>query len=380
MKTEKKLLSKKTMIKITSCFLSFILTSNVGFSFLSENVFAADNIVVENNEVTLQSANGNLAVFYLMSDNGTYFITTSFEDPKPEATIPNHQSFVIGDNCKLVTYTDYSFNKIQLTATGSRTSADLELQGDYNISWNSLSGYGNNHIKNYATLNYSSEFSIYDLHVSNGSSFSFNNYGVINASDVSIDTYGFGSSSDSEIHVTDSFTFSTDGNLNSTVIVNSGTVIDKSGGENQGDIHLRLGDSIKDISGTIVSASAIDLFDDPTITLDSISNVKHGEDYDFSNKIHTATGYTGTRIFDSHSPVTSIWFRTKHLNVSAKIKKSRLYAIFFQKYDCTVSCVAFPDCAKIQLHAGRAGKNGSGGLACFIVISLQNGIERRCRL
>ena len=296
MKTEKKLLSKKTMIKITSCFLSFILTSNVGFSFLSENVFAADNIVVENNEVTLQSANGNLAVFYLMSDNGTYFITTSFEDPKPEATIPNHQSFVIGDNCKLVTYTDYSFNKIQLTATGSRTSADLELQGDYNISWNSLSGYGNNHIKNYATLNYSSEFSIYDLHVSNGSSFSFNNYGVINASDVSIDTYGFGSSSDSEIHVTDSFTFSTDGNLNSTVIVNSGTVIDKSGGENQGDIHLRLGDSIKDISGTIVSASAIDLFDDPTITLDSISNVKHGEDYDFSNKIHTATGYTGTPV------------------------------------------------------------------------------------
>ena len=174
-------------------------------------------------------------------------------------------------------------------------SGRLDNDGDIIVgSDGNLVYYGDDEnygkITNGGTVSYSGSLDMSLFHWSDSSSFV--NYGTISAPSVVLpDDIGFSDTGSSKIVVTDSFEMGSLGPYG-TVVAQPGTKITTSGGVL---FHLQLGDAETSVTGPVNNVDAISLFDDPEIELEEFDEeVYYGAEYDFSNKISTASGYHGT--------------------------------------------------------------------------------------
>lgn len=309
MKNSGSVLNRKAFNKGISCLLSFVLMTNIGTSLLSRRVLAAaDNIEFSNNTVTLSPVSySEPDNFYLMSDSdGTIFISTSYDNPVAEITIPDNCSFDIDSSCVLKCYTSYNFDSITLEPGGTTTTSALDLYGSENVyTWNSIEGNGNCRVNNYATLKFDT-FNMGDIESNMGSAFSLINAagGKIVADYVTIDGYDFNDYQDAEIHVTYSLSYTTHLPLKSTVYAQENTTIYKSGESYQDDITLKVGNATKVLSGAINNETAGDLFDNPNVSLGTIpTTVYYGQDYEpgFMNLVSVADGYDKSKVYFEYS-------------------------------------------------------------------------------
>ena len=156
MKMNKTLMSRRSVIKAMSSFLSLVLTANAGLSLLTENVFAADGYITYsgNTVTTTSSLNDNGSEdFYLVDLNGGIKVSKSRTTEENAVSISQNCNFVINKCCTLSQHTDYTFGNIQLQG-GSATlaSATLKINSGTTVTIKgSISGTGNNEILNYAT-------------------------------------------------------------------------------------------------------------------------------------------------------------------------------------------------------------------------------------
>ena len=336
MKANKMLLSKKTFIKTTSTILSLVMTVNIGLNLLTEDVFAADEqstIEVEDRTITLSTSDPYASdrTFYIGFFAGRWMISKSPSE-QVDAVVydPTSSIIEVTQYCELVTISDCDIQHLilhgrpdenrnatfindsgyearifvvdgedysQIVNYGTLTvDSSIALEdndaifnyGTFEIT--NISGNGNCSIFNDGTFIFNSDFATSSLFVNGIEEFKNGENGTIVAYVVSIDTNEmYTDETGSEIHVSDLIKVEKD--INSVVVAEEDTIVFCS---SDSSFTLQVGDAKKTISGSVNSKKAIDLFDDPNVTLDNVTNVYYGENYDFSTNIHTADGYTGT--------------------------------------------------------------------------------------
>ncbi len=283
-----------TGIKMLSFILSAALTANAGWFLMGNSVSAAASIDVANSTVTL----GSMKDYYIIDNGGLKASTSSTPGAGTEVSIANDYNFKLEKGAILAPRTDYVFGNIILSGdTGVNDRALLRFDSGHTHTINGgISGTGRCAIVNYSTLKMGA--CVISSMASNGlKEFTNGNHGIIDATIVSIDSDIYSDAAGSEIHVSGAFV-KDDRDINSVVVAEPDAGIRSSGGT----FTLKVGDAVKTITGA-VNADAIDLLDDPGVTLGSIpSTVYVGTTYDFSNLISTASGYDGTAYLEYSSP------------------------------------------------------------------------------
>lgn len=288
MKTNKIQLNKKALIKTASGILSFVLTANMGLNLLYENACAREIEYDSNrNIITLSSSTGDAEVFYLMEDEGSYFISDSLENPNHEEDIYANKSFTINENCTLVVLTDYQIEQLTLNGGDEEGSeAVLIVNDDVSVNLRIMRGTGLNKIINYGEI-VGEGFSTSSME-SNGIK-EFHNEGQIEGRGIGIDSDIYSDVPGASLYAHDSFS-KDDRAINAVVEAGNMARISSTGGS----FKLIVGEDTIEITGPVDGVDAYTLFDDPEITLDEVPDFFVGQSFNFSPFIHTADGYSGT--------------------------------------------------------------------------------------
>ncbi|SCW70426.1 hypothetical protein SAMN02910456_02688 [Ruminococcaceae bacterium YRB3002] len=309
---------KNVRTKAVSLILSTLLAVNAGWTLLAVNVSAntpfvsyTGSVLSVNNELE-DNETGGFQDFDVTNDGGLK-ITYYHDGSNVDHSIVQNLIFMVGSNCTLCFYTDYTTSSLALNGgSGSSNSATIKVQSDVYIN-GSISGMGDNEILNYGRVHMDSFNSVYLrgnglMTFSNGATFPSGEIagtGTLIADSVTIANDCYSDVEGSVIEVTDSFT-KDNRNINAVVKAEPDTEIVSTGGS----FTLQVGDCVKKITGA-VNDEAINLMDDPEIDFNSTFSSYYGVEYDFSSRVSTADGYDGTIYFEYSSSPDSGFSRTK---------------------------------------------------------------------
>ena len=268
-------------------------------------VLESPEILLYNDTVQISSgmADNGFTNYYLADINGTK-VSKSMDKEEGAVSIVDGYDFKIQKCSTLDVRTPYVFGNVTLEGgTGTLSNATLKI-GD-EVTFNGIvRGTGNNEILNYGTIN----MSIFGAgHLETAGIKEFCNgkakpsgdgiYGTgkIIAENVAIDSDIYTDVEGSEIIVESVFEKGNQG-INSTVIAQPDTNILSKGGS----FKLKVGEAEKMITGSAYG-KAIDLLDDPGVSLGDIPDPYYGTTYDFSNMISTASGYDSSKVYLEYS-------------------------------------------------------------------------------
>ena len=295
---------KKSLLKVTSGILSFILTANVGLYFMREKVSANGEVVkTDSRKYSLRSnSTDGTEYFYLIKDGDEYYIKYSSDYPETiyEPIISELCDFVIYGRCTLVVQTDYQFGRLDLTGGESdETEAALIVDENVNVTLDSIYGSGYNKIINNGEV--TDDGFAASVLKTNGLR-EFRNYGVLSGRSIYINSDIYSDTSGSSIEAQNTF-YILGRSINALVDVTSLTNIES----DYGNFTLRVnGEAIKEISGD-VDAEAYTLVNTSNVTLDTVPNILVGQTHDFSTYIHTASGYPGTPYLEFSTDYGATW-------------------------------------------------------------------------
>jgi len=242
--------------------------------------------------------------YYLTDINGTK-VSKSKTTEEEAASIENGYDFEIKKCSTLDVLTPYVFGIVNLEGgTGSLSTAMLKIENEVTFD-RSVRGTGNNEILNYGTIKMSL-FNVGSFETSgikefcNGKAWpsgeGIYGTGKIIADSVDINSDIYTDVEGSEIIVKSTFDKGNQ-DINSTVIAQPNTFITSTGGS----FKLKVGEAEKIISGKVEGITAINLLDNPGVTLDTIPDPYYGTTYDFSNLISTASGYDSSKVYLEYS-------------------------------------------------------------------------------
>ena len=282
------------MKKIICVSLAFILVLSVTFSYpIRGGVHAAASVSNSGNTytITTDGDSGYEEVNLNSASNGSYTIVYNDGNGNKTAQLPANCNLNLGTKVEFFVNTDATFNDIDLAGTGL-DSDTFQIQPGATVTVNGkVTGSGSNingcfYI--YGTLKRDnlvlSEMFSRVMH--------FKCNGIIETKTADFTyTGGFDMqfSNDAVVKFSESLT---KGNICNGAVFEA-TDPDATVTTTGGTLILKVGDSKKTITGA-VSGKAIDLMDDPAISMREVYPVICGEEYDFSEYVTTDSGYPGT--------------------------------------------------------------------------------------
>ncbi len=308
MKKGNKFLSKKKIIKLTSSFLSFVLTTNVGLNLLWNNAFAW-TVEADENFVTLTSSlTSGSEEFYLMHEGGAsphVYISDSYDNPTQKIDIYGSSTITINSCCTLTTCYDTDIRKIILKGGSSESQSAILIVNNEDFNCHNILGEGYNKIINYGEFG-SDGFNAPLLEEAGVKEF-HNGYedkpGIVTGRSVNVASDIYFDIPGSQIIAPEGFVNGSQ-DINSLVVVGSNAYIKSSGGTFT--LKVRCYDLVygevyatKAITGIIENSTAEELLDDPGISLGNVPGVYYGQDLDsiFIDYVSVDEGYDKTKIY-----------------------------------------------------------------------------------
>ena len=296
----------KSFTKIISGILCAALTMQIGFGLRSDRTSAAstDYSYDEATNTTTFSSDGSRLYFDIRKNSDDVFEIYSYTNITEhyQGTFHDGCNIVINSNC-IVTF-ECNANVLDVTlrggaGDGTTNIADLTVKENITLTiagniYCSTSTMPDEMPNNEISLGPGSNLYVDKLDLSSLYFLKeFLNKGSIYAKDINLGETDAGHISYEEIgecyiYATDSFANSSN-DINAVVNVNSDTFISSEGGA----FTFQVSHFTKNITGTLSETRVADFFDDP-ISLNTVSNVYFGQDYDFTDRISFADGYDGS--------------------------------------------------------------------------------------
>ncbi len=296
----------KTFTKIISGIICAALTMQIGFGLRSDRTSAAstDYSYDEATNTTTFSSDGSRLYFDIRKNSDDVFEIYSYTNITEhyQGTFHDGCNIVINSNC-IVTF-ECNANVLDVTlrggaGDGTTNIADLTVKENITLTiagniYCSTSTMPDEMPNNEISLGPGSNLYVDKLDLSSLYNLKeFLNKGSIYAKDINLgETYeghiSYVESGECYIYATDSFANSSN-DINAVVNVNSDTFISSEGGA----FTFQVSHFTKNITGTLSETKVADFFDDP-ISLNTVSNVYFGQDYDFTDRISFADGYDGS--------------------------------------------------------------------------------------